>query len=151
MTIQDAAEGDNNLVGSSDGYLVMEFDHHDLFPVYGGMLQLALPYWYSTSTYVLDTPESCSSTDLAISYSARQLTDYKIFFSSYTPNADSKITIKCKYYRNPIFRTVVGDFSLIIYDREDNQGLIAQYDTWSLDLSADTALNVQSLSTQMTF
>jgi hypothetical protein len=52
------------------------------------------------------------------------------------------LTLKCTYYRNPVYRQVVSGFRLEITDQENIANTILETQTWSLDASGDTALVV---------
>lgn len=55
------------------------------------------------------------------------------------------LTLKCSFYRNPVYRQIVSGFRLEISDQEGIANTILETQTWTLDASADADLVVQTL------
>jgi hypothetical protein len=53
------------------------------------------------------------------------------------------LTLKCTFYRNPVYRQVVSGFRLVISDQESIENAILETTTWTLDASEGSAANLQ--------
>lgn len=119
-SLSDVEDKDNNMVGSSNGNLIMKFKPGKYFPIYGGILEIQVPNWYGG-----DVPDSqfsasvsCTSDALLTNSDPDDLdcdnvqkfgkstsggsSIMIIPFSNYD-QSQTEITIKCKNFRNPLW------------------------------------------------
>lgn len=142
----------NNVLGSSDGFITFKFVAGANFPKYGGQLVLGLPNWYGDGTPSVFNNDAlvtvCSSNEIVIMEQKLTNSDHIVKFQKYSGTATDTITIKCTNYNNPVYEKTLTGFSLSVFDLESINNNIMSFPDWSLDA---TTLLPLTLTTDVSF